>query len=99
MRFPEIDYDTHPAYRMAADAVRYDDAFLDERIRAADTAYTAYTKLDAPSDADAQQVLSQIRAAAADISAHVARQNTGLIAREWLESAMRWTLADITYEL
>ena len=42
MRFPEIDYDLHPAYSPFRDSVIYDDAFVEAQVDAADLAYNEF---------------------------------------------------------
>jgi ectoine hydroxylase-related dioxygenase (phytanoyl-CoA dioxygenase family) len=98
MRFPEIDYDSHPAYSPFRDSVNYDDAFIEAQIGAADRAYAEFCTIAAPAEQDAENSLAQIRRAVEEIALHASRQRIPLVAEEWLSCCARWTVADMAYE-
>jgi hypothetical protein len=99
MRFPEIDYDTHPAYSPFRTATIYDEDFLAQQVRTADLAYTAFCSIAEPTQRAAEQALQQIHESADRFVLHARRQNMPAIAEEWLHSCARWTVNDIAYEL
>jgi hypothetical protein len=98
MRFPEIDYETHPAYSSLRSAVTYDDQFIEQQVRAADSAYTEFCSIADPKEQDAEDSLAQIRTAMDRIAAHVKQQEMPIVAEEWLHGCLRWTAADNAYE-
>ena len=98
MRFPEIDYETHPAYLPYRGAVSYDDVFLQQQIDLADQAYAEFCASAHPGFEQAEDSLSRIRAVLERVALHVRQQNIPVLAEEWLRSCMSWTLADIGYE-
>jgi hypothetical protein len=98
MRFPEIDYDTHPAYSAFRSTVVYDDQFLEHQVRAADLAYTKFCDIPDPTERDAEDSLAEIRTAIDRISLHAKQQNIPIVAAEWLHCCARWTASDIAYE-
>ncbi len=98
MRFPEIDYETHPAYLQYRSAVSYDDLFLEQQIDIADLAYAEFCDIAHPGFEEAEDTLSRIRAVLERVALHLRQQNIPVLAEEWLRSCMSWTLADIGYE-
>jgi ectoine hydroxylase-related dioxygenase (phytanoyl-CoA dioxygenase family) len=98
MRFPEIDYDSHPAYSSFRNPIVYDDRFIDAQVGAADLACTQFCDLAEPTEHDAESALAHIRQAVEEISRHVRQQGIPIVAEEWLCSGARWTVSDIAYE-
>lgn len=98
MRFPQIDYDLHPAYSSFRDSVIYDDAFVETQVHAADRAYAQYCAVAEPTEQDAENSLSEIRLATDAIARHAAQQNIPVVAEEWLRCCTNWTIGDIGYE-
>jgi ectoine hydroxylase-related dioxygenase (phytanoyl-CoA dioxygenase family) len=98
MRFPEIDYDSHPAYSPFRNSVVYDEAFVDAQVRAADLAYARFCAVAEPAEKDADSALAEIRQAAGEIARHATQRNIPVTAEEWLRCCGRWTVADIAYE-
>lgn len=99
MRFPEIDYDNHPAYASFRAAAIYDDQFLDQQVRAADLAYTNFCSIAGPTENCAEQAMLSIQEAIDQFVLHARKQNIPAIAEEWLHSCARWAVNDIAYEL
>ncbi len=98
MRFPTIDYRSHPAYAPYQGEVRYDEEFIAGRVGAIDSVSKAFYDADHPSGQDAADALAQIRRAMEEILLHAGRQNIPIVAEEWLRVCVRWTLADFNYE-
>jgi ectoine hydroxylase-related dioxygenase (phytanoyl-CoA dioxygenase family) len=98
MRFPEIDYEAHPAYSSYRSSVVYDDQYLEQHVNAADLAYAKFCDIRDPTEQDAEDSLAQIRTAIERISLHAKQQKIPIVAEEWLHCCMRWTTKDIAYE-
>jgi hypothetical protein len=99
MRFPEVDYEAHPAYSPYRCVPRFDEQHISQCVAAADLAYSEYGRNETPSERDIEHALAQIRASTSQIVTHVRRQQISAIAEEWLCSCVRWAIADIAYEL
>jgi len=99
MRFPEVDYESHPAYSCFRIAPVYDDQSLDQEVRAADQAYANFCNISGPTERDAEESLRQIREAIDRFVLQARKQNIPAVAEEWLHSCARWTVNDIAYEL
>jgi hypothetical protein len=98
MRFPEIDYDTHPAYAPFKSPVNYDDSFIEEQVREIDAASGAFYALAKPTEAGSAEALARIRASMDRILHHVKERRISVVAEEWLRQCARWTVADFSYE-
>lgn len=98
MRFPVIDYDTHPAYAPFRSPTDYDDSFIEDRIREIDSASEAFYSLSEPTEAASTEGLARIRAAMDRILGHAKERRISVIAEEWLRQCTRWTVADFGYE-
>ncbi|MCK9201489.1 MAG: phytanoyl-CoA dioxygenase family protein [Gallionella sp.] len=99
MRYPEIDYSTHPAYAPYQSKVSYDSELLLQHIREVDDIHAKFCNLTAPSDGDATDVLAQIGKHTYQILRHAREQNISILAEEWLDSTVKWTIADLSHEL
>jgi hypothetical protein len=98
MRFPSIDYDTHPAYERVRSDIAYDDGLIGQHVRAADDAYSDFCSLADQTEAAAAECLARIRGAADRILAHAADSKIPVVAEEWLHNCTRWAVHDIAYE-
>lgn len=98
MRFPEIDYQAHPAYAPLRSDVRYDDLFIEERIRAIDATSAQFCADVAPDEPAFAEALAGIRRDLDRILSHARESGIGALANEWLHTCVRWTIADFAYE-
>ena len=97
MRFPVIDYDTHPAYACHG-ASAHDDAFVAGEVGRIDAAAEAFHALAEPKEADSRAALATIREAFERILAHAKQQHMSVLAEEWMRQCARWAQADFAYE-
>jgi hypothetical protein len=99
MRFPVIDYRTHPAYAAAAPGrYPYDDHAIAEQVCMIDRAFEEFRSLPNPSTADVVRAVSDMKAGAQEILRHAGEADTPIIAREWLGSSIDWAISDLHYE-
>lgn len=98
MRYPEIDYSSHPAYMPFQSKLHYDENLVLQLINEADQLHVKFGALTVPSDNDAADVLSQIQSRMVKILSHTKEQNISILADEWLDSTMQWTIADLSHE-
>jgi hypothetical protein len=98
MRFPSIDYQTHPAYSPYESSIKYDNSFVEQGVRAVDSASAAFYEIAEPLEHDAASALACIRLAMDGILYHAKKQGIPAIAEEWLRVCAQWTIADFNYE-
>jgi hypothetical protein len=98
MRYPEIDYSSHPAYSTYSGKIHYDEVFIAQQIREVDAVYEKFCTLNAPIEADAADALADIRKSSGRILLHTGECNVPILAEEWLESTVNWTIADLAHE-
>jgi hypothetical protein len=98
MRFPKVDYFSHPAYAVFAIDYRYDDGLIDGRVAEIDRAFLDFCALRHPSITDAADFASAMKANARRIVQHAADVQAPIVAREWLGSCTEWAVAEIQYE-
>lgn len=98
MRYPEIDYSTHPAYEPYQSNLCYDDAFIFHQIQGIDALQSEYCALTSPVEKDMSDVLVQIQEHMDQILCHTKAQNISILAEEWLSALMKWTIADLSHE-
>jgi hypothetical protein len=98
MHFPNIDYQTHPAYAPYQSNVAFDEEFIAGQVDKIDSISEAFCARATPIAQDAADALAQMRAAVEQILLHARQQNIPIVAEEWLRVCFRWTLADFGYE-
>ena len=98
MRYPEIDYSVHPGYVFYKSKVHYDESQVMQLIKEADQLHEKFCALTLPSDSDAADVLSQIQGRMMKILHHTQEQNISILAEEWLDATVKWTIADFSHE-
>lgn len=98
MRYPEVDYSIHPAYAPYQSAVRYDEAFVLQKIQEFDALHAKFCALTAPRDTDAADALADMQKHMGKILHHAKQQNISILAEEWLDATVKWTVADLSYE-
>jgi hypothetical protein len=98
MRYPDIDYDKHPAYAPFKSPLNYDESFIADRVREIDAASAAFYALSEPTEARSTETLEAIGAAMDRILRHAKERHISVVAEEWLRQCIRWTLADFSYE-
>jgi ectoine hydroxylase-related dioxygenase (phytanoyl-CoA dioxygenase family) len=98
MRYPEIDYSAHPGYVSHQSKVRYDESHVMQLIKETDQLHEKFCALTLPSDKDAADVLSQIQGRMKQLLRHTQEQNISILAEEWLDATVQWTIADLGHE-
>lgn len=98
MRYPEIDYSAHPAYVPYQNQLHYDEALVRQLITESDHIHAQFCALTSPSDKDAADTLSQIQKRMGQILSHSKKHNISLLAEEWLDTTVQWTIADLSHE-
>lgn len=98
MHYPEIDYSTHPAYAPYQSKLHYDENLVMQLVNEADQIHAKFCALTGPTDKDAADVLSQIQQRMAQLLRHTREQNISILAEEWLDMTMAWTMADLSHE-
>ncbi len=98
MRLPDIDYETHPAYAPFRSSVKYDSAFIEDRVREIDAASVQFCALGEPTEVQSSEALAAIRAGLDRILRHAKERRMSVVAEEWLRQCARWTVADFSYE-
>ena len=98
MKYPAINYFEHPAYRFNSNSLPYDNKLLTETINGVDRLHAEFSLLKSPTHADALDILSQIQKKTQIISQHVNMQGASVLAAEWLNSTLEWTVKDLSKE-
>lgn len=98
MRYPEIDYSAHPAYAPCLNKLRYDEDFVLQQTQEVDALHAEFGALTSPDDKDAADVLAQIQKRMQQILRHTKEQNISILAEEWLDTTVKWTIADLSHE-
>jgi hypothetical protein len=98
MRFPEVDYSIHPAYSPYQNKLQYDDAFVLRRIQEVDALHAEFCSLTSPVEKDAASALAQIKNCMEQILSHAREKNISILAEEWLDTSVKWTVADLSHE-
>jgi Phytanoyl-CoA dioxygenase (PhyH) len=98
MRFPEIDYQSHPAYAPFRSGVRYDDVFIEDRIREIDSISADFCADAEAGEQAAADALARIRNELDRVLSHATERGISAVAEEWLRVCARWTVADFAYE-
>jgi ectoine hydroxylase-related dioxygenase (phytanoyl-CoA dioxygenase family) len=98
MLYPEIDYSLHPAYLPYQGGLQYDEQLVRQLIKESDYTHAQFCALASPSNADAEDALSQIQGCMGQVVRHSRERNISLLAEEWLNSAIQWTISDLSRE-
>jgi hypothetical protein len=98
MRYPEIDYSSHPAYAQYSIEDQYDDALVAKQIRDVDDINRKFCALNSPIESDAADALSDIRKIGGRILLHAKERRAPILVEEWLDSMIEWTTTDFALE-
>lgn len=98
MHYPEIDYSAHPAYAPYQSKLRYDEEFVLQQIQDIDAQHAKFCALTSPSDIDVADALAYAHKRMSQIMLHAKEQNISLLAEEWLDAMVKWTISDFSHE-
>jgi len=98
MHFPEIDYSIHPAYSPYQNSLHYDEVSIQQQIQGVDALHAEFGALTSPGDKDAMDVLANIQDYMGKIQHHAKERNISILAEEWLDTTVKWSIADLSHE-
>ncbi|WP_353427858.1 phytanoyl-CoA dioxygenase family protein [Polynucleobacter sp. MWH-UH19D] len=98
VRYPEIDYSKHSAYANFQSESYGDCSLIASMISEIDNINNSFSSLNFVNHGDAMDALSEIQLCIDKIIKDPAGKDKSIIAKEWLDSSLRWTLSDISYE-